>query len=88
MAETKSGRRRPDPGRSTPETDAPNAAESGPGALRARYPNLGTEGVAVSSDARADVSFQTSRMEGWLVAGALLLASCLAMGIYLVVLHH
>jgi hypothetical protein len=44
--------------------------------------------VAVSSDARADVSFQTSRMEGWLVAGALLLASCLAMGIYLVVLHH
>ncbi|MDA8394358.1 MAG: hypothetical protein M0T72_03800 [Candidatus Dormibacteraeota bacterium] len=88
MAETRSGRRRPDPSRSTPETNAPSAAESGPAALRARYPNLGTEGVAVSSDSRADVTFSTSRMEGWLVAGALLLASCLAMGIYLVVLHH
>jgi hypothetical protein len=68
--------------------NAPSAAESGPAALRARYSQLGTEGVAVSSDDRADVTYRTSRTEGWLVAGALLLASCLAMGIYLVVLHH
>ncbi|MHB1523447.1 MAG: hypothetical protein ACYCS9_05380 [Candidatus Dormibacteria bacterium] len=88
MAETRSGRRRPDPSRSTPETNAPDAAKSGPAALRARYANLGTVGVAVSSDARADVTFRTSRLEGWLVAGALLLASCLSMGIYLIVLHH
>ena len=42
----------------------------------------------MSSDARADVTFRTSRLQGWLVAGALLLASCLSMGIYLIVLHH
>ncbi|MGA9775897.1 MAG: hypothetical protein WBU92_08250 [Candidatus Dormiibacterota bacterium] len=42
----------------------------------------------MSSDPRADVSYKASRTEGWIVASALLLASCLAMGIYLVVLHH
>ena len=70
------------------QRNAPDAAEVGPAALRARYGNLGTQGVAVSSDERADVTYRTSRTEGWVVATALLLASCLAMGIYLVVLHH
>ncbi|MGA2873453.1 MAG: hypothetical protein ABSF27_07750 [Candidatus Dormibacteria bacterium] len=53
-----------------------------------RYPNLGTKGVSVSSAASADVSIRTSRWEGWLVAVGLLLAGCISMGIYLVVLHH
>jgi hypothetical protein len=34
------------------------------------------------------VVIRTSRTEGWIVATALLLAGCISMGIYLVVLHH
>lgn len=64
------------------------AAGEDPETLRARYSRLGTRGVTVSSDPRAEVVFSSSRLEGWVVASGLLLASCLAMGIYLVVLHH
>jgi len=53
-----------------------------------RYPHLGTEGVSVSSSALADVSISPSRTEGWIVATALLVAGCISMGIYLVLLHH
>jgi hypothetical protein len=53
-----------------------------------RYPNLGTQGVSISSSDAADVTIHTSRTEGWLVATGLLLAGCISMGIYLVVLHH
>jgi hypothetical protein len=56
--------------------------------LAQRYSHLGTTGVTVSSDSRADVAVAGSPWEGWIIAAALLLASCLAMGIYLVVLHH
>jgi hypothetical protein len=42
----------------------------------------------VSSSESADVSILTSRAEGWMVAIALLVAGCISMGIYLVVLHH
>lgn len=61
-------------------TSRPNEAE--------RYPNLGTKGVSVSSSDSADVTIRPSRTEGWLVATALLVAGCISMGIYLVVLHH
>jgi len=44
--------------------------------------------VSVSSSESADVSILTSRTEGWMVAIALLVAGCISMGIYLVVLHH
>jgi hypothetical protein len=30
----------------------------------------------------------TNRLEGWIITAALMLASCVAMGIYLVVLRH
>jgi hypothetical protein len=53
-----------------------------------RYPNLGTKGVSVSSSESADIPILTSRTEGWVVAVALLVAGCISMGIYLVVLHH
>ncbi|HUY56631.1 MAG TPA: hypothetical protein VMV12_02230 [Candidatus Micrarchaeaceae archaeon] len=53
-----------------------------------RYPNLGTQGVSVSSSAAADIPVRASRTEGWVVATALLVAGCISMGIYLVVLHH
>lgn len=53
-----------------------------------RYPNLGTRGLSMSSDPSADSSINPSRTEGWLVALGLLLAGCVSMGIYLVVLHH
>jgi hypothetical protein len=53
-----------------------------------RYPNLGTQGVSISSSESADVTIRPSRIEGWLVATGLLLAGCVSMGIYLVVLHH
>lgn len=53
-----------------------------------RYPHLGTKGISVSSSSSADVSIRPSRIEGWVVATALLLAGCISMGIYLVVLHH
>ena len=53
-----------------------------------RYAKLGTSGVSISSSSQADVTVRSSRVEGWVVAGILLLASALAMGIYLVVLHH
>lgn len=56
--------------------------------LAQRYHRLRTTGVTVSSDRRADVSIRGSALEGWGIAAVLLLASCLAMGIYLVVLHH
>jgi len=59
-----------------------------PPALADQYPNLGTRGITVSSSLDAEVSVQTSRLEGWLVAGGLLLASAVAMAIYLVVLHR
>ena len=64
------------------DATAPAAGES------RRYPNLGTRGVSVSSSESADVSIVTSRTEGWMVAIALLVAGCISMGIYLVVLHH
>lgn len=64
-------------------------AGSAPGAGESRrYPNLGTQGVSVSSSESADVPILTSRTEGWMVAIALLIAGCISMGIYLVVLHH
>jgi hypothetical protein len=53
-----------------------------------RYPHLGTKGVSVSSSASADVSIRPSRTEGWVVATGLLVAGCISMGIYLVLLHH
>ncbi|MGH7641968.1 MAG: hypothetical protein ACRENX_02960 [Candidatus Dormibacteria bacterium] len=75
----------PEPGAgSRPVTRSAASPASDPG----RYPNLGTEGLQVSSDPGAEVSVITSAREGWLVAIGLLLAGCLAMGIYLVVLHH
>jgi hypothetical protein len=64
------------------DASAPEAGEA------RRYPNLGTRGVSVSSSESADVSILTSRTEGWMVAIALLVAGCISMGIYLVVLHH
>lgn len=42
----------------------------------------------MSSSALADVSISPSRTEGWIVATALLVAGCISMGIYLVLLHH
>ncbi|HEY6538549.1 MAG TPA: hypothetical protein VI138_05850 [Candidatus Dormibacteraeota bacterium] len=72
-------------------TDHPDALDSPPlpsSAESERYPHLGTKGVSVSSSASADVAIQPSRTEGWMVATALLLAGCISMGIYLVVLHH
>jgi len=66
---------------------AGDATTPGAGESR-RYPNLGTRGVSVSSSESADVSILTSRTEGWMVAIALLVAGCISMGIYLVVLHH
>jgi hypothetical protein len=71
----------------TPKND-PVPEPGDPRYLARRYSKLGTTGVTVSSDPRADVPALTSRLEGWAVAFTLLLASCLAMGIYLVVLHH
>lgn len=59
-----------------------------PAMVAKRYSRLGTTGVTVSSDSRAEVTSPGSPLEGWVVAAALLLASCLSMGIYLVVLHH
>ncbi|MHB1527367.1 MAG: hypothetical protein ACYCZN_14030 [Candidatus Dormibacteria bacterium] len=56
--------------------------------LAQRYGSLGTTGVTVSSDSRADVAISGSPLEGWIIATVLLLASCLAMGIYLLVLHR
>ncbi|HUY57867.1 MAG TPA: hypothetical protein VMV12_08570 [Candidatus Micrarchaeaceae archaeon] len=53
-----------------------------------RYPHLGTRGVSVSSSASADVTIHPSRSEGWIVATALLVAGCISMGIYLIVLHR
>ncbi|MGH7643231.1 MAG: hypothetical protein ACRENX_09520 [Candidatus Dormibacteria bacterium] len=53
-----------------------------------RYPHLGTQGVSVSSSASADISIRPSRTEGWVVTVGLLVAGCISMGIYLVVLHH
>ncbi len=71
---------------------APGEAPAGPAPSGARiadrYPNLGTRGVTVSSSPGADVSVLTSRLEGWLVAVGLLAMGALAMGIYVVVLHH
>jgi hypothetical protein len=72
---------------STEPEKAGGAATPGAGESR-RYPNLGTRGVSVSSSESADVSILTSRTEGWMVAIALLVAGCISMGIYLVVLHH
>ncbi|HUY96298.1 MAG TPA: hypothetical protein VMW47_01505 [Verrucomicrobiae bacterium] len=68
-------------------TDPPAAAVAD-ARVADRYPNLGTRGVTVSSSPGADVSILTSRLEGWLVAIGLLAAGALAMGLYLVVLHH
>ncbi len=59
-----------------------------PAEVARRYSRLGATGISVSSDPRAKVVSPGSPLEGWLVATALILASCLAMGIYLVVLHH
>jgi hypothetical protein len=59
-----------------------------PAEVASRYSRLGATGVSVSSDPRATVVSPGSPLEGWLVAAGLILASCLAMGIYLVVLHH
>ncbi|MGH7758337.1 MAG: hypothetical protein ACREN7_03400 [Candidatus Dormibacteria bacterium] len=53
-----------------------------------RYPNLGTRGVSVSSSSSADVSIQTSKLEGWLIASLLLALGCISMGVYLIVLRH
>lgn len=53
-----------------------------------RYPSLGTKGVSVSSSATADVPVLASRIEGWVVAIGLLVAGCVSMGIYLIVLHR
>ncbi|MGH7665947.1 MAG: hypothetical protein ACREN1_01315 [Candidatus Dormibacteria bacterium] len=69
----------PDPG-AVPTAGGPTESD--------RYPNLGTKGISVSSSSAADVPIGASRTEGWLVATALLLAGCISMGIYLVVLHH
>lgn len=72
---------------STQPERSEEVADPGAGESR-RYPNLGTHGVSVSSSESADVSIVTSRTEGWMVAIALLVAGCISMGIYLVVLHH
>jgi hypothetical protein len=65
------------------------STEGGPSPAESeRYPNLGTKGVSISSSESADISIRTSRREGWLVALGLVLAGCISMGIYLVVLHH
>jgi len=53
-----------------------------------RYPHLGTKGVSVSSSNAADIQIHPSRVEGWVVTAGLLVAGCISMGIYLVVLHH
>ena len=71
-----------------PSDPAPALEPDDPRFLAQRYCNLGTTGVTVSSDSRADVAIGGSPLEGWIIATVLLLASCLAMGIYLVVLHH
>ena len=59
-----------------------------PAEVARRYSKLGATGLTVSSDSRASSVSPCSPWEGWLVAAGLILASCLAMGIYLVVLHH
>jgi hypothetical protein len=59
-----------------------------PAEVARRYSKLGATGLTVSSDSRASRVSPGSPLEGWLVAAGLILASCLAMGIYLVVLHH
>jgi len=66
----------------TPSTSAPEPTTA------QRYPHLGTKGISVSSSASADISIRPSRREGWMVTGGLLVAGCISMGIYLVVLHH
>lgn len=71
----------------TPEK-GPELDPGEPQFLARRYSKLGTVGVTVSSDPRADVPALSNRLEGWIIAAALMLASCLAMGVYLVVLHH
>ncbi len=71
-----------------PPTPAEAPVPPRPAALADQYPNLGTRGLTVSSSPDAEVSVQTSRLEGWLVAGGLLLASAVAMAIYLVILHR
>ena len=70
------------------DPDRPLSAPSLGSTEAQRYPNLGTQGVSVSSSESADVSIVTSRTEGWLVATALLVAGCISMGIYLIVLHR
>ncbi|HVA21988.1 MAG TPA: hypothetical protein VNN74_07835 [Candidatus Micrarchaeia archaeon] len=42
----------------------------------------------MSSSPGADVSILSSSLEGWLVAVGLLCAGALAMGVYVLVLHH
>ena len=69
-----------------PSPAAAPAPRSAP--LADQYQKLGTRGITVSSSPDADVSIRPSRLEGWLVAGGLLLASAVAMAIYLVVLHR
>jgi len=72
--------------RPAPASASPSA--KGPGRVADRYPNLGTRGVTVSSSPGADVSILSSSLEGWLVAVGLLCAGALAMGVYVLVLHH
>lgn len=79
-------RRKPEELSTSPETP-PSTGSKGANESQ-RYPNLGTKGVSISSSDTADVVIRTSRTEGWIVATALLLAGCISMGIYLVVLHH
>ncbi|MHB1501349.1 MAG: hypothetical protein ACYCYK_09335 [Candidatus Dormibacteria bacterium] len=71
--------------RESPENES-NADD--PAVVAHRYSRLGATGVTVSSDQRASVVSPGSPLEGWVIAAVLILASCLAMGIYLVVLHH
>lgn len=66
----------------------PELDPADPRFLAHRYSKLGTVGVTVSSDPGADVPALTNRLEGWIITAALMLASCVAMGIYLVVLRH
>ncbi|HVC38483.1 MAG TPA: hypothetical protein VNH20_00725 [Candidatus Dormibacteraeota bacterium] len=42
----------------------------------------------MSSSNAADIQIHPSRVEGWVVTAGLLVAGCISMGIYLVVLHH
>jgi hypothetical protein len=72
-------------GRESPENELNH---DDPNEVARRYSKLGATGVSVSSDPRASAVSPGSPLEGWVVATALILASCLAMGIYLVVLHH